>query len=124
VLYNLARGMVLTRAKPRDCLAVKNGRLGEVLLSLESAGRLSRTAPGWQRLDWSRGRVVPVPPMELSGNGTVLMGFAACAARSDASRWRTNSPVSVRGSLLSAIAYCGSRETVGYLAGRAVQEVT
>jgi hypothetical protein len=51
VLYNLARGMVLTRAKPRDCLAVKNERLGGVLESLERAGRLSRTAAGWQRLD-------------------------------------------------------------------------
>ena len=31
--------------------------------------------------------------------------------------------VSVRGSSLSAIACCGRRETVGLLAGRAVQEV-
>ena len=53
----------------------------------------------------------------------MLMGFAACAARSDTSRRRTNSPVSVRGSSLSAIACCGRRETVGLLAGRAVQEV-
>jgi hypothetical protein len=44
VLYSLARGMVLTRAKLRDCLAVKNERLGEVLESLERAGWLSRTA--------------------------------------------------------------------------------
>ena len=51
MLYNLARGMVLTRAKPRDCLAVKNERLSEVLESLKCAGRLSRTAAGWQRLD-------------------------------------------------------------------------
>jgi AAA domain len=51
VLNNLAGGMVLTRAKLRDCLAVKNERLGEVLESLERAGRLSRTAAGWQRLD-------------------------------------------------------------------------
>ena len=51
VLDNLAGGMVLTRAKLRDCLAVKNERLGEVLESLERAGRLSRTAAGWQRLD-------------------------------------------------------------------------
>jgi hypothetical protein len=51
VLDNLADGMVLTRAKLRECLAVKNERLGEVLESLERAGRLSRTAAGWQRLD-------------------------------------------------------------------------
>ena len=51
VLDNLAGGMVLTRAKLRDCLAIKNERLGEVLESLERAGRLSRTAAGWQRLD-------------------------------------------------------------------------
>ena len=51
VLYNLAGGMVLTRAKFRDCLALKNERLGEVLGSPEHAGRLSRTAAGWRRLD-------------------------------------------------------------------------
>jgi hypothetical protein len=51
VLDNLAGGMVLTRAKLRDCLAVKNERLGEVLESLERAGRLGRPAAGWQRLD-------------------------------------------------------------------------
>jgi hypothetical protein len=51
VLYNLARGMVPARAKLRDCLAVKNERLGEVIESLELVGRLSRTAAGWQRLD-------------------------------------------------------------------------
>ena len=41
----------------------------------------------------------------------------------DTSRRRTELPVSVRGSSLSAIACCGRRETVGLLAGRAVQEV-
>ena len=51
VLDVLAAGIVLTRAKLRDRLAVKNERLGEVLESLERAGRLSRTAAGWQRLD-------------------------------------------------------------------------
>jgi hypothetical protein len=51
VLDVLAGGQVLTRAKLRDCLAVKNERLGEVLESLERAGRLSRTVAGWQRLD-------------------------------------------------------------------------
>ena len=51
VLDILAGGIVLTRAKLRECLAVKNERLGEVLESLERAGRLSRTAAGWQRLD-------------------------------------------------------------------------
>ena len=38
-------------AKLRERLAVTNERLGEVLESLERAGRLRRTAAGWQRLD-------------------------------------------------------------------------
>jgi hypothetical protein len=48
------------------------------------------------------------------------MGFAGWAARSDTSRRRTESPVEVRGILLSAIACCGRRETVGLLASRVV----
>ena len=51
VLDVLAVGIVLTRAQLRARLAVKNERLGEVLESLERAGRLRRTAAGWQRLD-------------------------------------------------------------------------
>lgn len=51
VLDALTGGIVLTRAKLRDCLAVKNERLGAVLQSLERTGRLSRTASGWQRVD-------------------------------------------------------------------------
>lgn len=51
VLSLLAEGVVLTRAKLRDALAVRNERLGEVLESLEQAGRLRRTQGGWQRLD-------------------------------------------------------------------------
>ncbi len=51
VLDLLAQGAVLTRAKLRDSLAVKNERLGEALESLERAGRLCRTPIGWQRLD-------------------------------------------------------------------------
>jgi hypothetical protein len=50
VLDLLARGAVLTRGKLRDSLAVKNERLGEVLESLERAGRLCRTTAGWQLL--------------------------------------------------------------------------
>jgi hypothetical protein len=50
VLDVLSEGVVLTRAKLRDRLAVKNERLGGVLESLERAGRLCRTAAGWQRL--------------------------------------------------------------------------
>jgi len=50
VLDVLSEGVVLTRAKLRDRLAVKNERLGEVLESLEHSGRLRRTAAGWQRL--------------------------------------------------------------------------
>jgi hypothetical protein len=51
VLDVLAAGIVLTRAKLRERLAVKNERLGEVLESLERADRLRHTAAGWQRLD-------------------------------------------------------------------------
>jgi hypothetical protein len=51
VLSLLAGGVVLTRTKLRDALAVKNERLGEALESLERAGRLRRTRGGWQRLD-------------------------------------------------------------------------
>jgi RecA-family ATPase len=51
VLDLLTGGAVLTRAKLRDSLGVKNERLGEALESLERAGRLCRTAAGWQRLD-------------------------------------------------------------------------
>lgn len=49
VLEVLTGGVVLTRAKLRNGLAVKNERLGEVLEALERAGRLRRTAAGWQR---------------------------------------------------------------------------
>ena len=51
VLDLLAQSTVLTRAKLRDALAVNNQRLGEVLESLEQAGRLRRTPDGWQRGD-------------------------------------------------------------------------
>jgi len=50
ILDVLGGGVVLTRARLRGCLAVKNERLGEVLESLEHSGRLCRTAAGWQRL--------------------------------------------------------------------------
>ena len=50
VLDLLAQGVVLTRAKLRDSLAVQNERLGEALESLERAGRLGRTPSGWQRV--------------------------------------------------------------------------
>jgi hypothetical protein len=51
VIDLLAYGVVLTRAKLRESLGVKNERLGEALESLEQAGRLCRTPTGWQRLD-------------------------------------------------------------------------
>jgi hypothetical protein len=47
----LAGGAVLTRAKLRDTLAVKNERLGEALEGLEQAGRIQRTPAGWQRVN-------------------------------------------------------------------------
>jgi RecA-family ATPase len=50
VLDLLAGGVVLTRAKLRDSLAVQNERLGEALEALERAGRLRRTPSGWQRM--------------------------------------------------------------------------
>jgi len=40
---------VLTRAKLRERLSVKNERLGEALESLEQTGRIRRTPAGWQR---------------------------------------------------------------------------
>ncbi len=49
VLELLVQGNVLTRAKIRDTLAVKNERLGEALESLEQAGEITRTSAGWQR---------------------------------------------------------------------------
>jgi RecA-family ATPase len=51
VLDLLAEGAVLTRARLRDSLSVKNERLGAALESLERAGRLCRTSTGWQRSD-------------------------------------------------------------------------
>ena len=51
VLDLLAQGAALTRAKLRESLGVKNERVGEVLESLEQAGRLCRTPAGWQRLE-------------------------------------------------------------------------
>src|SRR5579864_2122985 len=49
VLDLLAQGQVLTRTRMRESLAIKNGRLGEVLESLERAGLVDRTPGGWQR---------------------------------------------------------------------------
>lgn len=51
ILDLLPPGVVLTRAKLRITLGVKNERLGEALEGLERAGRLRRTAAGWRRLD-------------------------------------------------------------------------
>jgi hypothetical protein len=50
VLAVLPAGAVLTRAKLRDSLGVKNERLGEALESLERAGQVCCTPAGWQRL--------------------------------------------------------------------------
>ncbi len=51
VLDLLSQGVVLTRAKLRDTLSVKNERLGEALVSLERGGWLRRTSSGWQRIN-------------------------------------------------------------------------
>jgi hypothetical protein len=53
VLDLLAPGVVLTRAKLRDRLGVKNERLGEALEALERTGSLLRSAAGWRRADES-----------------------------------------------------------------------
>jgi hypothetical protein len=50
VLELLAHGSLLSRAKIRQTLAVKNERLGEALQSLEQAGRIRRTPTGWHRI--------------------------------------------------------------------------
>jgi hypothetical protein len=49
VLDLLAKNGVLTRAKLREMLSVKNERLGDALESLQQAARISRTPTGWQR---------------------------------------------------------------------------
>jgi hypothetical protein len=49
VLDLLGQNAVLTRAKLREMLSVKNERLGEALEALQQAGRISRTRTGWQR---------------------------------------------------------------------------
>ena len=51
LLTLLAGDGPLSRTRLRDALGVKNERLGEALRSLEQAGRIRRTAAGWQRLD-------------------------------------------------------------------------
>ena len=51
VLGLLPAGAVLTRAKLRDTLSVKNERLGEVLEALEQARQIRRTPEGWKRTD-------------------------------------------------------------------------
>ncbi len=51
VLALLTEGVVLTRAKLRQTLSVKNERLGDVLQVLERTARVRRTATGWQRID-------------------------------------------------------------------------
>jgi hypothetical protein len=50
VLALLPQGTTLTRTKLRDALAVQNQRLGPVLDSLETTGRIRRTSAGWQRV--------------------------------------------------------------------------
>jgi hypothetical protein len=50
VLDLLAEGRVLTRSSLRESLAVKNETLGLLLESLEGAGKIGRTAGGWQHL--------------------------------------------------------------------------
>ena len=65
VLALLAAGVVQTRGKLRDALAVKNERLGEALESLEQAGRVRRTADRLATHRLNPRRAVPVPPIEI-----------------------------------------------------------
>jgi hypothetical protein len=51
VLALLTDGVVLTRAKLRELLGVKNERLGQTLQALEREGQLRHTPAGWQRAD-------------------------------------------------------------------------
>jgi hypothetical protein len=51
VLALLTDGVVLTRAKLRESLGVKNERLGQTLEALERGGQLRHTPAGWQRAD-------------------------------------------------------------------------
>ena len=66
-------GAVQTRGKLREALAVKNERLGEALESLEQAGRVRRTASRLATHRLNPWRAVPVPPIEIKGNGTALL---------------------------------------------------
>lgn len=50
VLTCLVQGDAWTRAKLRDVLAVQNQRLGEAMETLERAGKIRRSADGWQRV--------------------------------------------------------------------------
>lgn len=50
VLDQLVDQRVVTRAKLRDTLSVRNERLGETLEALEKEGQIRRTASGWQRV--------------------------------------------------------------------------
>jgi hypothetical protein len=72
VLALLTAGVVQTRAKLRQALAVKNERLGEALELLQQAGWVRHMDNGWQRIDCIV-RAVPVPPIEIKGNGTAIL---------------------------------------------------
>ena len=85
MLDTLAGGMVLTRAKLRDSLAVKNERLGEVLESLERR--------------W---------PVEPNGRGMA-------AARLIARQGRSRSPYRDKWERNGAVGLCGVRGALGYV---------
>jgi AAA domain-containing protein len=72
VLDLLAGGEVLSRARLRESLAVKNERLGIALESLERAGRLRHTLAGWQRTDAPTDLGRSRSPHKERGNGTAV----------------------------------------------------
>jgi AAA domain len=72
VLDLLGGGEVLSRARLRESLAVKNERLGAALESLERAGQLCHTPTGWQRTDKPTDGGCSRSPHREKGNGTVV----------------------------------------------------
>jgi len=67
-VLDLLTGVVLTRAKLRDALGVKNERLGEALEWLERAGRPATPHAGRVAALWlTTPRSFPFPPMDKEG---------------------------------------------------------
>ena len=72
LLNLLAQGQAITRTRPRNLLAVKNERLGEVLESLERTGQLGRTPEVGNVSSLLTEKGGPFRSPYEKGNGTVL----------------------------------------------------